>query len=240
MVPLPQPHRLHFPTTFSLLTLRSTGNVEGSRIGKDRSESNWHFDGDYGELLVYNTELSVNDIEKIEGYLAHKWGLIGSLASAHPYKSTTISQPVVSIDSVGSTSGTASVTLLETGGADVSVSYYYGTTDKGETTSGWDFDGSLSGAQSAGSVVALNGLSASTQYVFRIKATNSAGTVWTNATNFTTGSKHNRPRLLQMQQAQWLEPPQLPMVTYSPTMVPTSPGCVSSTEAISILRLGSR
>ena len=41
-----------FPTTFSLLTLRSTGNVEGSRIGKDRSMSDWHFDGDYGELLV--------------------------------------------------------------------------------------------------------------------------------------------------------------------------------------------
>ena len=39
-----------------------------------------------GELLIFNTALSDADIVKIEGYLAHKWGLAGSLATAHPYK----------------------------------------------------------------------------------------------------------------------------------------------------------
>jgi hypothetical protein len=26
------------------------------------------------------------DRQRIEGYLAHKWGLVGSLPSGHPYK----------------------------------------------------------------------------------------------------------------------------------------------------------
>ena len=38
-------------------------------------------------------------------------------------------------------------------------------------------------------------MSASTQYVFRIKATNSAGTVWTNATNFNTNAQTQPPAL---------------------------------------------
>ena len=31
---------------------------------------------------------STTQIEKAEGYLAHKWGLEGNLDSSHPYKST--------------------------------------------------------------------------------------------------------------------------------------------------------
>ena len=185
-----------FPTSLSVLTHRTTGNVEASRIGKDRHHTGrYSFDGDYGELLIFNSDLSDTDIAKIEGYLAHKWGLTGSLANNHPYKANSISQPVVTVDSVGSTSGTASVTILETGGANVTIDYYYGSSDKGETTSGWDFNGTL-GTQSAGtSTVALNGLSASNQYVFRIKATNSAGSVWTNATAFTTNSQTQPPAI---------------------------------------------
>jgi hypothetical protein len=41
--------------------------------------------GDLGELLIFNIELDLNDIKKVEGYLAHKWGLTSSLPSNHPY-----------------------------------------------------------------------------------------------------------------------------------------------------------
>ena len=58
-------------------------------------------------------------------------GLSGSLANDHPYKASSISQPVVTVDSVGSTSGTASINILESGGANVTVDYYYGSSDKG-------------------------------------------------------------------------------------------------------------
>ena len=30
----------------------------------------------------------MSEIEKAEGYLAHKWGLTGQLENAHPYKNT--------------------------------------------------------------------------------------------------------------------------------------------------------
>ena len=43
-----------------------------------------HFDGDYAELLIYNRALSDAEIQKIEGYLAHKWGLTGNLDASHP------------------------------------------------------------------------------------------------------------------------------------------------------------
>jgi hypothetical protein len=45
----------------------------------------------------------------------------------------------------GSTSATATVTLKETGGANVSMDIFYGSVDKGATTAGWDANTSLSG-----------------------------------------------------------------------------------------------
>ena len=185
----------NYPNDLSIISLQTAGNVSAGRFGQDRHFSGRQWIGKLGELIIYNSELSPSEIEKIEGYLAHKWGLTGALADNHAYKANSISQPVVTVDSVGSTSGTASVKILETGGADVTIDYYYGSSDKGETTIGWDFSGTL-GTQSAGtSTVALNGLSASNQYVFRIKTSNSAGTVWTNATVFATNSQAQAPSI---------------------------------------------
>ena len=39
------------------------------------------------EAMVLSSALSTEDCERVEGYLAHKWGLAGSLPSAHPFKS---------------------------------------------------------------------------------------------------------------------------------------------------------
>ena len=38
-------------------------------------------EGDLGELLIYDTELTDLQIKQIEGYLAYKWGLQGSFAT---------------------------------------------------------------------------------------------------------------------------------------------------------------
>jgi hypothetical protein len=40
----------------------------------------------FAEVIVSSTLLSTLNRQKIEGYLAHKWGLTGSLPSDHPYK----------------------------------------------------------------------------------------------------------------------------------------------------------
>ena len=40
------------------------------------------------EVISYQGLLSTDERQKVEGYLAYKWGLQGILPSAHPYKST--------------------------------------------------------------------------------------------------------------------------------------------------------
>lgn len=41
---------------------------------------------DYNEIIICNGVQSNENREKIEGYLAHKWGLTAGLATSHPYK----------------------------------------------------------------------------------------------------------------------------------------------------------
>lgn len=46
------------------------------------------FNGDIAEVIIYTTELSVSNKQKIEGYLAWKWGLTANLPAIHPYKNS--------------------------------------------------------------------------------------------------------------------------------------------------------
>lgn len=41
---------------------------------------------DIHEIILFQEELSNENIQKVEGYLAHKWGLTASLPTDHPYK----------------------------------------------------------------------------------------------------------------------------------------------------------
>ncbi len=85
-----------------LLTLvpgTATGYINGNRIGSNTtatSSSQLYFilgyqfplylNGYIYELIVYNTAVSTNQRQSIEGYLAWKYSLQGSLPSNHPYK----------------------------------------------------------------------------------------------------------------------------------------------------------
>lgn len=53
-------------------------------VGNDNSGNK--LDGVVGEVVVGNSTLSDADRERIEGYLAHKWGLTSSLPAGHTYK----------------------------------------------------------------------------------------------------------------------------------------------------------
>ena len=44
------------------------------------------FGGDIGELLVLPYIATVDSVQRVEGYLAHKWGLTANLPSDHPYR----------------------------------------------------------------------------------------------------------------------------------------------------------
>ena len=51
---------------------------------------------DFAELLVFRSALSTADRQKIEGYLAHRWGTADALPDDHPYKAAPpqVDQPV--------------------------------------------------------------------------------------------------------------------------------------------------
>lgn len=65
-------------------TLRNATNLQ---IGRSFSSSR-PFNGQIAEVIVYNGVLSLADRQRVEGYLAHKWGLTSNLPSDHPYKLT--------------------------------------------------------------------------------------------------------------------------------------------------------
>ena len=72
--------------------------------------------GEIGEIIAVGTTI---EREKIEGYLAHKWGLTSSLPTSHPYKSSqptgngsTSNDVIVSGASVSSVSGSGATYTL--------------------------------------------------------------------------------------------------------------------------------
>lgn len=55
-------------------------------IGLDIGEATRYLDGEVCEVVVVNSSVSEADRQRIEGYLAHKWGLEANLPAGHPYK----------------------------------------------------------------------------------------------------------------------------------------------------------
>lgn len=70
-------------TTFTHIDRRTGGT--GFTLGNGGSSSNALF-GSIGEYVETTSELSQTDRERLEGYLAHRWGTTGALPGAHPFK----------------------------------------------------------------------------------------------------------------------------------------------------------
>jgi len=64
-----------------------TQDMDGITLG-GRYNGQQYYDGDIAEIIVVDDILSESDRQKLEGYLAHKWGLEGNLPALHPYKSS--------------------------------------------------------------------------------------------------------------------------------------------------------
>ena len=66
------------------------GGQAGVRIGQVRTElsTSYAFNGRVFEIVLLSGVASETDRQKLEGYLAHKWGLTANLPSGHPYKLT--------------------------------------------------------------------------------------------------------------------------------------------------------
>lgn len=64
----------------------ATTPPSGWMIGNDRRFVGRGWTGPMAEIIATPTLLSTNDRQKLEGYLAWKWGTVASLPSDHPFK----------------------------------------------------------------------------------------------------------------------------------------------------------
>ena len=71
-------------TNYSSVLDNNTSSIFSLCRRQDGNCSN--FNGNISEVVIYNSIASTQTRQKIEGYLAWKWGLTGSLPNSHPYK----------------------------------------------------------------------------------------------------------------------------------------------------------
>ncbi|MEL0098090.1 MAG: DUF2341 domain-containing protein, partial [Opitutae bacterium] len=199
-----------YPSSMSVISLKTNGDVTASAFSRDRTMNARVWKGDLGELLIYNTALTDSEISSIEGYLAHKWGVEGSLASSHTWKSApptttswsnlqsfttpiNTSAPTLGAQSTANldkTSADIQVVLSDNGNAASTVVFYWGDNDGGTNTANWDSNVTISNAPEGTNLRAsLTGLTSGNTYYFRAWATNTAnkGNDWADSTlSFTT------------------------------------------------------
>lgn len=76
-------------STTSFLTNGNSPNTPSANapwIGRTNGGGTETHRGTYGELLWFDSVLSTENVERIEGYLAWQWGLVSNLPGGHPYK----------------------------------------------------------------------------------------------------------------------------------------------------------
>lgn len=67
-------------------SLSNSSVTDTLNIGARNNGASLPMDGDLHELIIYNEPLSQANRERVEGYLAWKWGLEDDLPNGHPYK----------------------------------------------------------------------------------------------------------------------------------------------------------
>ena len=65
----------------------NSNNISDTLYVGSRENSSLYLNGQICEIGFMTAAMSLDDRQKLEGYLAHKWGLTASLPSDHPYKS---------------------------------------------------------------------------------------------------------------------------------------------------------
>ena len=186
--------------------VRVAFNAPASRSDWKIGDGDANWNGDFAEIIAYSGTLSTLQIQKIEGYLAHKWGL--SLPNGHPYRitppasqttwssvqsfttPTNVTVPVLgslSTANVKTTTADLQSTLTDNGNAATDLIFYWGDNDGGTNLSSWDSNFTVSNAQVGTLRKSLTGLTGGTTYYFRTYASNWKGNVWASTTrSFTT------------------------------------------------------
>jgi len=75
------------PLNASILDLYDTSIISTTfQLGMDRTNSSRGWFGTMAEFIGTDTRWDTTTRQKLEGYLAWKWGVVGNLPAIHPYK----------------------------------------------------------------------------------------------------------------------------------------------------------
>jgi hypothetical protein len=123
------------------------------RIGSRNSTQEWPFTGILYEMIIFNRTLLFSEQERVEGYLAHKWGLTPSLPATHSFKRISPMIPVFvptqlpncllwfDAADTSTITGTSPVTAWKSKGtlASITAANAVGTCTSGSTVNGLNF-----------------------------------------------------------------------------------------------------
>lgn len=111
-------------------------------------------------------------------------------SNTQTFTTSAYSAPTVEVRTpsfVGGSSATLAGEVTDDGDDAPEITIFYGTSDEGSNAGSWENNVSV-GPQSAAFSQSVTGLTGSTSYFYRIRATNSVATVWSaNAQTFATG-----------------------------------------------------
>jgi len=144
------------------------------------------------ELVVVNTKADTGTRQRVEGYLAWKWGMQGNLPAGHPYKASSPAggSPIANIAPTTISNSAATFNAdLDALDDEYDVTVCYGRTDGGTNAGSWETSalvGSFTNVSTNVSYVA-SGLASGTEYHYTFMASNASGIVWASPSwSFTT------------------------------------------------------
>ena len=181
--------------------------------GKSNGSNNWH--GKISEFIIFDSEQTNSDKEKIEGYLAHKWQINNKLPNSHPFVETSPSTPpegfeffdglvddlriydrVLTAQEIGEIHAGDLSEDQNTGGQNPRVTLFWGDEDGGtnpevnsSSNLAWDQSIELGEKEIGVFSYPLSDLEIGKTYHYRFLAENDAGTSWSPSTaSFSSGT----------------------------------------------------
>ena len=151
-----------------------------------------YWDGTIAEVVFVGSILSQSDREKMEGYLAWKWGIQGNLPLDHPYKNSApgIGGSVTNLSPTAITENQATLNAaFNATGTNYVVNCYWGASDGGTNPSSWTSSAIVGTYTNLPATLSqsITGLVPGQSYYYTFRASNGSNDFWASPSwHFTT------------------------------------------------------
>jgi len=156
------------------------GTTTGFSVGSVQGANFW--DGPIAEIIVCPSAVSSDTREKLEGYLAWKWGVQANLPTDHAYRSAAPGSPVIAnLAPTGMASSDATFNAsISASDTNYTVDIYWGTSDGFTNTGAWAYSATAGSWTNVSTNISYDatGLQPGTSYYYTFRASNAGGHAW--------------------------------------------------------------